>query len=109
MKASEMTNDELANRLLSRVPLDSSSHDDMREAAARLRTLTILSKAHQRLANDVVDNESRILSKLKVAEDALDKIYKCIDNHRYGVDASLLAKSIIANALAEIREEGGAK
>ena len=36
MKASEMTNDELANRLLSRVPLDSSSHDDMREAAARL-------------------------------------------------------------------------
>ena len=45
---------------------------------------------------------------LKVAEDALDKVYKCIDN-RYGVDESLLAKNIIADALAAIREEGGMK
>ena len=44
---------------------------------------------------------------LKVAKDALDKIYKCIDN-RYGVDASMLAKNITADAIAAIRrnEEG---
>ena len=42
---------------------------------------------------------------LKVAEDALENIYKCIDN-RYGVDASMLAKNIIADALAAIRGEG---
>ena len=34
MKASEMTNEELAKELMSRVPLDSSRHDDIREAAA---------------------------------------------------------------------------
>ena len=37
MKASEMTNEELAKALMSRVPLDSDRHDDLREAAARLR------------------------------------------------------------------------
>ena len=34
MKASEMTNEELAKELMSRVPLDSNRHDDIREAAA---------------------------------------------------------------------------
>lgn len=37
MKASEMTNEELAKALMSRIPLDSDRHDDLREAAARLR------------------------------------------------------------------------
>ena len=37
MKASEMTNEELAKALMSRVPLDSDRHDDLREAAARLQ------------------------------------------------------------------------
>lgn len=32
MKASEMTNEELAKELTSRVPLDSNRHDDIREA-----------------------------------------------------------------------------
>ena len=52
--------------------------------------------------------ESALIAKLKIAEDALDKVYRCIDN-RYGVDASLLAKNIIADALAAIRKEGGAE
>ena len=34
MKASEMTNEDLAKELMSRVPLDSNRHDDIREAAA---------------------------------------------------------------------------
>ena len=34
MKASEMTNEELVKELMSRVPLDSNRHDDIREAAA---------------------------------------------------------------------------
>lgn len=80
MKASDMTNEELAKALMRRVPLDSNNYDDIREASARLR-------------------------RLKIAEDALDKVYKCIDN-RYGVDASMLAKNIIADALAAIRGEG---
>lgn len=37
MKASEMTNEELAKALMSRVPLDSDIHDDLREASARLQ------------------------------------------------------------------------
>lgn len=62
---------------------------------------------HKHLANWL--KELVVLrSKLKVAEEALDKVYKCIDN-RYGVDASLLAKKIIADALDAIREEGGTK
>ena len=32
MKASEMTNEELAKALMSRVPLDSDRHDDLRDA-----------------------------------------------------------------------------
>ena len=52
--------------------------------------------------------ESALIAKLKIAEDALDKVYKCIDN-RYGVDASLLAKNIIAETLDAIRKEGGAE
>ena len=58
---------------------------------------------HRQLANWL--KELVVLrSKLKVAEDALDKVYKCIDN-RYGVDASLLAKNIIADALAKASGE----
>ena len=62
---------------------------------------------HQQLANWL--KELVVLrSKLKVAEDALDKVYKCIDN-RYGVDASLLAKNIIADALAKASKESEAR
>lgn len=54
MKASDMTNEELVKALMRRVPLDSNNYDDIREASARLR-------------------------KLKVAEDALEKIDNMCD------------------------------
>lgn len=47
---------------------------------------------------------AELRERIKIAEDALDKIYKCIDN-RYGVDASMLAKNIIADAIAAIRRK----
>ena len=65
MKASEMTNEELAKELMSRVPLDSNRHDDIREAAARLRNVTV------RTDNSAVIAE--LQRRLKVAEDALAK------------------------------------
>ena len=111
MKPSEMTNDELAKALMLRVPLDSNNHDDIREAAARLRKTCAKNykfDSLEELLSVERRNNTDLRRRLKVAEDALDKVYKCIDN-RYGVDASLLAKNIIADALAAIREEGGMK
>ena len=112
MKPSEMTNEELAKALMLRVPLDSNNHDDIREASARLRRidLTIVAQKAKAAAEGYADGckVADLRRRLKVAEEALDKVYKCIDN-RYGVDASLLAKKIIADALAAIREEGGMK
>ena len=93
-----MTNEELAKALMRRVPLDSNNHDDIREASARLRTFTLLSKAHQRLANDSVDYESNLLKKLKIAEDALEK---CVNyNNSLELEA---AEENAKNALAAIR------
>ena len=93
-----MTNEELAKALMRRVPLDSNNHDDIREASARLRTFTLLSKAHQRLANDSVDYESNLLKKLKIAEDALEK---CVNyNNSWELEA---AEENAKNVLAAIR------
>mgnify|MGYP003293755156 CR=1 FL=1 len=92
MKPSEMTNEELAARLEKVLP----GNYYIVEAAKRLRNVTIRS-----------DNSAVIAElerRLTVAEDALGKVYKCINN-RYGVDASILAKNIIADALAAIRGE----
>ena len=101
MQPSEMTNEELAKALMRRVPLDSNNHDDIREASARLRTFTLLSKAHQRLANDSVDYESNLLKKLKIAEDALEK---CINyNNSWELEA---AKENAKNALHAIHGKG---
>ena len=98
MKPSEMTNEELSKALMRRVPLDSNNHDDIREASARLRTFTLLSKAHRRLANDSVDYESNLLKKLKIAEDALEK---CVNyNNSWELEA---AKENAKNVLAVIR------
>ena len=110
MKPSEMTNERIAEELIATIPHLSDeawsctdADDILREAAARLRKIDItIGYADGR--EEVVDLRRR----LKIAEDALDKVYKCIDNH-YGVDASLLAKNIIADALAAIRKEGGVK
>ena len=71
MQPSEMTNEELAD-LLTDVIGGGIFAEFYAEAAERLRTLTLLSKAHQRLANDIVDYESNLSRKLKIAEDALE-------------------------------------
>ena len=116
-----MTNEELAGAVESiatRRLFAINEEGYLREAAARLRTFPLLSKAHRRLANDSVDNESNILSKLKVAEDALgeskvavcltcDKKYFC-GHGTDKFDPCCIYKDI-DNALAAIRKEGGAK
>lgn len=108
MQPSEMTNEELSKALMSRVPLDSNNHDDIREASARLRTFTLLSKAHQRLANDSVDYESNLLKKFKIAEDALEEITTGSFAHKDG-DKPIVQViiDIASKALFEIREKGG--
>ena len=112
MKASEMTNERIAEELIETIPHLSDeawsctdADDILREAAARLRKSVEFTPE---MATEMCNRESALIAKLKIAEGALDKVYKCIDN-RYGVDASLLSKKIIADALAAIREEGGAK
>ena len=122
MNVSEKTNEELAKNIEQFAAIKDCNCDVclmFREAAARLRTFTLLSKAHQRLANDSVDNESNILSKLKVAEDALKW---CLEQANEIGAASLgkieqvaLSMSMAGcvkrceRALAAIREEGGAR
>lgn len=103
MKTSEMTNEELANELMSRVPLDSNSHDDLREAAARLRKVTV------RTDNSAVIAE--LQRRLKVADDALTDAIEHIEirkNNEYDDDevVSACEKSIAKcnNAIAAIRE-----
>ena len=75
MKASEMTNEELAKQLMSRVPLDSDRHDDLREAAARLRKIDTYCAVNER---QDIDN-AKLRANLKVAEDALEKIDNMCD------------------------------
>lgn len=79
--------------------------------AAHNREVEKLNKRLEHVVNDInricglCESSKKILELrkcLREAEDALDKIYKCIDN-RYGVDASMLAKNIIADAIAAIR------
>lgn len=110
MKTSEMTNEELAKHI-------ECGDAILREAAARLRTFTLLSKAHQRLANDSVDYESNLLRKLNVAEDALVKMSATACAHcdlrdacQEGEDGIIVPCNdmiAIRRALAAIREEGG--
>lgn len=110
MNASEMTNERISEELIATIPHLSDeawsctdADDILREAAARLRKIDItIGYAHG------CEEFAELRRRLKVAEDALDKVYKCIDN-RYGVDESLLAKNIIADALAAIRKEGDTK
>ena len=75
MKASEMTNEELAKELMSRVPLDSDRHDDLREAAARLRNLGEIGEAVGREAtrekSSQVCNEAAMR---EAVENALDRL-----------------------------------
>ena len=114
MKASKMTNERIAEELiatishLSDAAMACTDADDiLREAAARLRTFTLLSKAHQRLANDSVDYESNLLKKLKVAEVALEEITTGSFAHKDG-DKPIVQViiDIASKALFEIREKG---
>lgn len=73
MKASEMTNVELAKTLMSRVPLDSDRHDDLREAAARLRNLGEIGEAVGRQATR--EKSSQVGNTAKMRE-ALERIRK---------------------------------
>ena len=113
MKPSEMTNERIAEELIATIPHLSDeawsctdADDILREAAARLRKSEERVSKQKSINKELVDENEALRRRLKVAEDALDKVYKCIDN-RYGVDASLLAKNIIADALDAIRGEGG--
>lgn len=100
MKPSEMTNDELALYIVNTIG-GGIFKEYCAEAAARLRTFTLLSKAHQRLANDSVDYESNLLKKLKIAEDALEK---CVNyNNSWELEA---AKENAKNALHAIHGKG---
>lgn len=93
MKASEMTNEELARELLRRVPLDSNNHDDIRVAAARLRKVD----DYAEMCANAMREVCAIRAKLKAAEDAL--------NYVMSVAAIEEAWSNTSNALAAIREE----
>lgn len=105
MKASEMTNEELAKELLSRVPLDSNSHDDLREAAKRLRAFSALTT---RTDNSEVIAE--LERRLKVAEDALAELQtRCVASVHDGTIDPYEALKIAEDALAAIRGEGVAK
>ena len=133
MKANKMTNEELASRIGTEAARDEVMFGETKgrelfaeicaEAAARLRRPTPVDDDLLKMARDIEAKDAEIAKlrtltthtdnseviaelqrRLKIAEDALDKIYKCIDN-RYGVDASLLAKNIIADAIAAIREK----
>lgn len=97
MKASEMTNDELAKALMRRVPLDSNNHDDIREAAARLRKIDTYCAVNER---QDIDN-AKLRANLKVAEDALEK---CVNyNNSWELEA---AKENAKNALHAIHGKG---
>ena len=109
MKASEMTNEELAAQIEDYNTIDGcscSKCEYMREAAARLRKQgEIIKMAHveTRIANN-------LLRRLKVAEDALEKITTGDFSHKDG-DKPIVQViiDIASNALFAIHEEGGTK
>ena len=71
MKASEMTNEMLAKQLMSRVPLDSDRHDDLREAAARLRNLGEFGEAVGHESTSEKSSQAGNSAKLKEACEAI--------------------------------------
>ena len=107
MKASKMTNEELAARLeVHAVPVmgcvgsckaGREIANDIREAAKRLRRPTPVDDDLLKMARDI----DKLNAKLKVAEDALQKIF-----NKVFVDC--IVAEIANNALATIRGEGGA-
>ena len=113
VKPSEMTNEELAKALMRRVPLDSNNHDDIREAAARLRKIDTYCAVNEQ---QDIDN-AKLRANLKVAEDALEKIDNMCDgdmckffDHTHHCSACRYLNGcqtgVAHAALAEIREKG---
>lgn len=107
MKASEMTNEHIAEELAATIPhlsdeaLACTDADDiLREAATRLRRPTPVDDDLLKMARDI----DALRVKLKVAEDALDASLN-YNNSEELRKAQRKAKK----ALAAIREEGGAK
>lgn len=104
MKTSEMTNEELANWLAiisgsADFRLPARYRDYLREAAARLRKVTV------RTDNSAVI--AKLQRRLKVAEDALEKIRANADQHELDADDTGTVFETADNALAAIRKEGG--
>lgn len=109
MKASKMTNEELAAQIEDYNTIDGcscSKCEYMREAAARLRKQgEIIKMAH--VETRIADN---LLRRLNVAEDALEKLRDRLVSSVYdGTIEPHEALKIAEDALAVIREEGGMK
>lgn len=103
MKASEMTNDELAWALEGTLKIQSDATEEVvREVAARLRNVTVRT-----------DNSGAIAElqrRLKVAEDALAKLQdRLVSSVHDGTIDSYEALKIAEDAIAVIREEGEEK
>ena len=115
MKASEMTNVELAKALMSRVPLDSDRHDDLREASARLckQDIIVAARKARGAAKGYAhgcEGVAGLRRRLKVAEDALKNLQERLVSSVYdGKIDPYEALKIAEDAIAAISEEGGAK
>lgn len=114
MKASEMTNDELAN-LIEKGCGSSLMGHAVREAAARLRKfdITIVAQKAKAAAEGYAhgcEEVADLRRRLKVAEDALEKLQdRLVSSVHDGTIDPHEALKIAEDALSVIREEGGAK
>ena len=125
MKASEMTNEELATQIEvynTVLGCSCSKCEYMREAAARLRKVTVRTdnsaviaelqrrvEKQKEINKELVDENAALLAKLKVAEDALDSAWMYADKlpHQWPLPERVRTK--MKDALSAIREEGGAQ
>lgn len=114
MKASKMTNEMLAKNLEATIPflMEEARHltdadEIMTEAAARLRKSTLIEAAlniNVGMNNAAAMITADLRAKLKVAEDALEKLQTICRQTEY-----VYGRVICDDALAAIREEGCAK
>ena len=110
MKASEMTNEDLADWVArigsaKNVCLLDEYRGYLDEAAARLRRPTPVDDDLLKMAGDI----DKLTAKLKVAEDALELAWMYASKlpHQWPLPERVRAK--MRNALAAIREDGGEK
>ena len=114
MKVSEMTNEELADYIVNVIG-GGIFKEYYAEAAARLRKfdITIVAQKAKAAAEGYAhgcEEVADLRRRLKVVEDALEKITTGSFNHKNG-DKPIVQViiDIASNALFAIREEGGAK